>query len=66
MAGKMKAADLAAQFVGGTPLAFQLRSDGSMVVIGSDGRKQTFTAAEVRAAQRKAEKMTDGKGEVAI
>lgn len=66
MAGKMQAADLAGQLAGGKPLAFQLRPDGSMVVIGADGRKQTFTPAEVRTAQKKAEPTTDGKGEVAI
>jgi len=42
---------LAAKLVGGRPLDFHLRKDGSLVVIGPEGRKYRFTAAQVRAAQ---------------
>jgi len=48
---------VAAYLVGGTPLDLTQRADGMLVVIGPDGRKQAFTAAEVRKAtsQMKAE-----------
>lgn len=48
---------VAAYLVGGNPLALVQRMNGTLVVIGPDGRKLAFTAAEVRKArnQMKAE-----------
>jgi len=52
MAGKgnAKQSSIAAKLVGGKPLAYKLREDGSLVVIGPDGCKLQFSAAQVRAA----------------
>jgi hypothetical protein len=52
MAGKAsdKGKSIAVKLVGGKPLACKLREDGSLVVIGPDGRKAKFTAEQVRAA----------------
>ena len=44
---------LAAVLVGGTPMAFKAYSDGSMVVIGPDGKKFRYTPPEVDSAKTK-------------
>ncbi|QRN82160.1 hypothetical protein JR338_06840 [Chloroflexota bacterium] len=44
---------VAAALVGGTPLDYLQRVDGTLVVIGPEGRKVVFTAAEVRKAVEK-------------
>jgi hypothetical protein len=42
---------VAARLVGGKPVAHKLREDGSLAVIGPDGRKFCFSADQVRAAR---------------
>lgn len=44
---------VAAALVGGEPLDYAQRADGTLVVIGPEGRKVVFTAAEVRKAGEK-------------
>ena len=53
---------VAARLVGSKPLAYKLREDGVLVVIGEDGRKSTFTPDQVRAA-RKTEDSAETSGE---
>jgi len=43
-------AKVAAHLVGGAPLDFAKRADGTLVVIGPAGRKLVFTAEDVRKA----------------
>ena len=42
-----------AKLVGGKPMDYQQRPDGTLVVIGPEGRKREFTAEEVRQAGEK-------------
>ena len=42
---------LAAALVGGTPMAFKAYPDGSLVVIGPDGKKSRFTQEAVEKAK---------------
>ena len=49
---------VAAALVGGPPLDYAQRADGTLVVIGPNGRKVVFNAAEVRKAGAK--QQTDG------
>jgi len=46
---------VAARLVHGQPMSFALRKDGTLAIIGPDGRKSIFTADQVRAASRVAE-----------
>jgi hypothetical protein len=48
---KINYAELAADLVNGTPMAFKAYPDGSLVVIGPDGRKFCFSALQVEQAQ---------------
>ncbi len=41
----------AAKLAGGKPIAYKLREDGSLAVIGPGGRKFCFSADEVLAAR---------------
>ncbi|MBG0770502.1 MAG: hypothetical protein H0S82_02280 [Anaerolineaceae bacterium] len=42
-----------AKLVGGEPLDYHQRPDGTLVVIGPEGRKWVFTAEELRKAGEK-------------
>lgn len=42
---------LVEKLIAGKPLAFRRREDGSLVVIGGDGRKFNFSSSEVAAAE---------------
>jgi len=44
---------VAAKLVGGEPLDYHQRPDGTLVVIDPEGHKRVFTAAEVRKAGEK-------------
>jgi len=48
---KLSIRAIAARLVGGKPLAYKLREDGSLAVIGPDGRKFCFTVDQVGAAR---------------
>jgi hypothetical protein len=48
---KLSIRAVAAKLVGGKPLAHKLREDGSLAVIGPDGRKFRFTVDQVGAAR---------------
>lgn len=48
---KINHAELAADLVNGTPMAFKAYPEGSLVVIGPDGKKYCFSALQVEQAQ---------------
>ncbi len=48
---RMQIKTIARRLVKGKPLAYALREDGTLVVIGPAGRKYLFDAEQVRAAQ---------------
>jgi hypothetical protein len=54
MAGKKKLTinAVAARLAGGKPMAYKLRQDGAMVIVGPQGRKSFFTPDEVQAARQ--------------
>ena len=58
MVDKMDTRMLAAALVGGDPLDFALKADGSLVVIAPNGQKFKFTAEQV--AQKRAESQPKG------
>ena len=63
MVDKMDTRMLAAALVGGDPLDFALKADGSLVVIAPNGQKFKFTAEQV--AQKRAASQPKGQRKAA-